>query len=363
MTHKTLMQKAIELAKRGANTTTPNPNVGCVLVKDGQIIGEGFHRQAGQPHAEINALTHARENSFDVDGASAYVTLEPCSHVGKTPPCADALIQAGIAEVIIGSRDPNQQVSGRGVKKLREAGIRVSEGLLREQCDALNLGFFKCMITGMPWVTIKMGMTLDAKIATASGESQWITGPAARADVQKLRAKSCAIMTSSATVIADNPGLNVRLDEVLRQPKRVVVDSRLSVSPNAKLFGLDGEVLVYHSSKNIHHGKAKYISVGPDTNQKTNLRHVLKDLGTNQQCNSVLVEAGGRFAGALMQNNLVDEIIIYSAPILLGEGARPAFNFPALPTLTEAKRFTIYDCAIVGNDIKVVFRMTGIGEK
>lgn len=352
------MQRAIELAQRGQNTTTPNPNVGCVIVKDGHIIGEGFHRQAGQPHAEINALSHVIDNGYSSRGATAYVTLEPCSHYGRTPPCADALIEAGIAEVIIGSRDPNPQVSGRGVEKLRQAGIKVHEDILRRQCDELNGDFFKRMTTGLPWVTVKLGMTLDAKIATATGESQWITGEKSRADVQQLRAKSCAIMTGSATVIADNPGLNVRLPNATRQPKRVIVDSQLVVPETAKIFTLDGEVLRYtcHMKRsNPPLQKGKVIAV-PEKNHHADLTAVLKDLGENQHCNHILVEAGGRFAGALLTEDLVDELIIYTAPLLLGEGAKSAFNFPALSKLAEAKRFAVHDSHIIGNDIKTVFR-------
>ncbi len=355
------MLRAIELAKRGQNTTTPNPNVGCVIVKDEQIIGEGFHETAGKPHAEINALKSVKDKGYSPRGMTVYVTLEPCSHHGRTPPCADALIEAGVVKVIVGSRDPNPQVSGRGVAKLRQAGITVIEDVLREQCDDLNHGFFKRMTTGMPWVTIKLGMSLDAKIATKTGESQWITGEQARADVQKLRAKSCAIMTSSATVIADNPSLNVRLEHIIRQPKRVIVDSQLSVLstlPQAKVFQLDGEVLVYTCqdySPLPPKETIKYIRV-PSNNNHASLTVILKDLGENQQCNNVLIEAGGKFAGALLAENLVDELVIYTAPILLGEGAKPAFNFSSVTELSEAKRFVVSDCQVLGKDIKSIFR-------
>ncbi len=348
--HFPLMRRAIELAQRGQNTTTPNPYVGCVLVKNGQIIGEGFHQRAGLAHAEIEALNDAKKNGHTARGATVYVTLEPCSHVGKTPPCADALIAADVAEVIIGSHDPNPQVSGQGVAKLRQAGIAVTEGVLREQCDALNRSFFKRMTTGMPWVTVKLGMSLDAKIATAGGESQWITGEAARADVQQLRAKSCAVMTSSATVIADNPSLNVRLPNTVRQPKRVIVDSQLCVSRKSRIFGLSGETLVYTCIDN-----ANAITV-PEKDGHADLTAVLKDLGSKQHCNHVLVEAGGRFAGALIGQGLVDELIVYSAPKLLGDGAKPAFAMPAVAALAKAPTFYLDDCAIIGGDLKVTYR-------
>ncbi len=348
--HFPFMQRAIELAQRGQNTTTPNPNVGCVLVKNGQIIGEGFHKKAGQAHAEIEALNDAKHHGHAVRGATVYVTLEPCSHVGKTPPCADALIAAGVAEVIIGSHDPNPQVSGQGVAKLRQAGIVVTEGVLRQQCDALNRGFFKRMSTGMPWVTVKLGMSLDAKIATAGGESQWITGEAARADVQQLRAKSCAVMTSSATVITDNPSLNVRLPDTVRQPKRVIVDSQLRVSRKSCIFGLSGETLVYTCIDN-----PDAITV-PKKDGHADLTAVLKDLGSEQHCNHVLVEAGGRFAGALIGQGLVDELIVYSAPKLLGDGAKPAFAMPAVAALAKAPSFYLDNCAIIGSDLKITYR-------
>lgn len=388
MTRETLMQHAIALARRGQNTTTPNPSVGCVVVKDGHMIGEGFTSPAGGNHAEINALEKVNNNGFSAVGASVYVTLEPCSHYGRTPPCADALIAAGIAEIIIGSRDPNPQVSGRGVKKLRASGIVVIEDLLRKQCDELYTGFFKRITTGMPWVTVKLGMTLDAKVATASGESQWITSEPSRADVQQLRAQSCAIMTSSATVIADNPSLNVRLPNITRQPKRVVVDSQLTVPRTAKIFNLDGSVLVYALNSAVMTSKKQAWQVSPPQHCKTmgtnmpneendgvttlhndayligvteknnhaDLTVVLKDLGSNQHCNHVLVEAGGNFVGALLEEDLVDELVVYTAPILLGDQGKPAFAFPSVSTLDAAPRFTVVNCCQTGSDIKWVMR-------
>ncbi len=355
MSREHFMQRAIELAQHGRQTTTPNPNVGCVIVKNEKIIGEGFHERAGQPHAEINALHNAQKNGCDVTGATAYVTLEPCSHFGKTPPCADALIDAGISEVIIGSDDPNPHVAGRGIQKLRDAGIIVIKHALKKQCDELNLGFFKRMTTSMPWVSVKLGMSLDAKIATASGESQWITGAQSRADVQQLRAQTCAIMTSSATVIADNPSLNVRLENAIRQPKRVIVDSQLSVSADARIFSTEGEVIVYSTQTSPQKTHAQHMCV-PEKNNHADLQYILRDLGTNQECNRVLVEAGGRFVGALLSENLVDELIIYTAPTLLGEGARPAFNFPAVEQLIDAQRFLCHASERIGNDIKTMYR-------
>lgn len=346
-----LMQHAIEQAKKCLTITTPNPSVGCVIVKGGQVIGEGFTSPTGGHHAEINALEAVKKNGFSPAGATVYVTLEPCAHYGKTPPCANALVNAGVAEVIIGSRDPNPQVSGRGVKKLRDAGIAVTEDVLREQCDELNLGFFKRMTMGLPRVTVKLGMSLDAKVATASGESQWITGEAARADVQQLRARACAVMTSSATVITDNPSLNVRLAGATRQPKRVIIDSYLTVSPKAKTFGLAGEVLIYTASSPPTSGREKYIQV-PEKNGHADLIDVLRDLGTNQQCNNILVEAGGRFVAALVADDLVDEWVIYQAPILLGEGAKPAFALSAVSLLNDAPRYQLQQCEQIGTDIK-----------
>ncbi len=356
MNHNTYMQRAIDLAKQGLNTTTPNPRVGCVIVKDGQVIGEGYHQRAGHGHAEVNALQNARNNGYTLQGASVYVTLEPCSHYGRTPPCAEALIDAGIAEVFIGSRDPNPQVSGRGVAKLRAAGIQVTEDLLHQHCDELNLGFFKRMTQGLPRVSVKLGMSLDAKIATAAGESQWITGEKARQDVQHHRARACAVMTSSATVIADNPSLNVRLANATRQPKRIIVDSHRRVSPRAQVFSLEGQTWVYHCLSERENTSAEREIFVPEKEGHADLHAVLIDLATRQQCNEVLVEAGGRFAGALLQADLVDELIIYTAPMLLGEGARPAFGFPAVEKLANAKRFYLHDCAIIGDDLKVTYR-------
>ncbi|PID63826.1 MAG: riboflavin biosynthesis protein RibD [Gammaproteobacteria bacterium] len=360
--HTDFMRRAIALAQQGLNTTTPNPRVGCVLVKAGQTIGEGYHQQAGQPHAEVNALQNAKDNGHSPTGATAYVTLEPCSHHGRTPPCAEALIAAGVAEVVIGSSDPNPEVSGRGVEMLRQAGIAVTESVLREACDELNLGFFKRMTTGLPWVTVKLGMSLDAKIATASGESQWITGSEARQDVQYLRARMCAVMTSSATVIADNPSLNVRLDNISRQPKRVVVDSQLSISPQSQLFALQGETLIYtcepaaSQSHFLAQNSRPSIKSVPENNGHADLTAVLQDLAQHQACNDVLVEAGGRFAGALLASDCVDELVIYTAPMLLGQGARPAFDFAAVAALADAKRFVLRDSSTIGNDLKAVYR-------
>lgn len=354
--HEQYMRRAMALANKGLYTTTPNPRVGCVIVKDNVIVGEGYHEKAGQPHAEVYALAMAGDKA---KGATVYVTLEPCSHYGRTPPCADALIAAGIAAVMVGSRDPNPQVSGRGVAKLRDAGVTVTTDFLREDCDSLNRGFLKRMTTGLPYVRVKMGMTLDAKIATASGESQWITGEAARADVQHLRAQSCAVMSSSATVIADNPSLNVRLDNVVRQPKRVIIDTHLSVPAHAKLFDLVGDILIYHCQTQANptefNDSTTYVAV-PEKASHVDLAAVLQDLG-DKQCNEVLVEAGGVLAAALLAHHLVDELIIYQAPMLLGHTARPAFAVPSVEQLAQAQRFTVADCRIIGNDVKTVYML------
>lgn len=356
MPYQYYMQRAIELAKRGLYSTAPNPRVGCVIVNDNHILGEGFHERTGLPHAEINALNDVAENGHSAKNATAYVTLEPCSHYGRTPPCADALIAAEVAHVVIGSRDPNPQVRGRGIAKLRQAGIKVTTEVLSAECDALNVGFLKRMTTGLPYVRIKLGMSLDAKIATASGKSQWITGDAARADVQHLRAQSCVVMTSSSTVMADNPSLNVRLANVVRQPKRVIVDSQLRVPAEAKIFALPGEVLIYHCSDGAClQQRAETVTV-PEKKGHADLQAILRDLGKNHQCNEVLVEAGGRFAAALIVADLVDELIIYQAPMLLGHHAKPAFALPGIDKISEAWRFSITDCAIIGDDMKWIMR-------
>ena len=368
------MSRAIQLANKGQYTTHPNPRVGCVIVKGDQIIGEGFHMVAGEPHAEINALNSIKNTT--VESATAYVTLEPCSHTGKTPPCANALIKAKVARVVIAMQDPNPQVSGKGIKKLEEAGIKVTVGVLEEQARNLNLGFIKRMEQGLPWVRLKMAMSLDGRTAMASGESQWITGADARRDVQRLRSQSDVILTGRGTVSADNPSLNVRTsadelglsDELfnrIKQPTRVVLDSRLRLSPKAKLFSVkgSGDVLIYTCSNDedianqlTNNKNTKIKVLDKNSNNQIPLKVVLAELA-DQEFNQVHVEAGATLCGALIEEGLVDEIILYMAPTLMGSNARGLFNLPALEKMKDKIGVSIQEVRSVGDDIRLTLRI------
>jgi len=353
------MARALELARRGRFTTMPNPNVGCVIVNAGEVVGEGFHYQAGEPHAEVHALRMAGDKAR---GATAYVTLEPCSHHGRTPPCCDALIAAGVNRVVVAMQDPNPQVAGRGLYRLQQAGIEVSHGLMSHEAERLNRGFLKRMRTGFPYVQLKLGASLDGRTAMASGESKWITSAASRQDVQRLRAQSAAILSSSATVLADDPLLTVRWDEVsesaigsgqlpTRQPTRIIVDSHNRVTPEHRLIQQGGETWL-----------ARCEADGQDwpqnVRQLTIARHnghldlvvLMMQLGRSQ-INSVWVEAGETLSGALLQAGLVDELIVYVAPKLLGSGARGLCALPGLEKLSDAPEFIFRDVRQVGPDL------------
>lgn len=334
------MTLAIEEAKKGELTTRPNPAVGCVLVKDGGIIGKGFHPRAGMPHAEVFALRDTLSSGHEVRGATAYVTLEPCSHTGRTPPCADALIDAGVKKVVVACLDANPKVAGRGIKRLQEAGIEVVIGLCQEQAHELNRGFLKAMATGMPYVRLKMACSLDGKIAMASGESKWITGGQAREDVQRWRAKSSALVTGSGTILADDPALSVRssrlglpVDQLL-QPKIVVVDRshRLDTSSHYQVFDRP-DTLIW----------------------RDDLPTLLKALVVDYQCYDVLVEAGSVLSGAFIQTDLVDELIIYQAPCILGASAQSMFDLN-LQHLSDQRRFQLVDSSRVGQDQRMILR-------
>lgn len=331
------MNLAIEEAKKGLYTTRPNPAVGCIIVKNGLIIGSGYHPESGQPHAEVFAL---RDSTQSVVGATAYVTLEPCSHTGKTPPCAEALISSGVSRVVIAGLDPNPKVAGKGVGMLLEAGIRVTVGVCIEQAEQLNLGFLKSMRHKMPYVRLKIASSLDGKTAMASGESKWITGPAAREDVQKLRALSGAIITGSQTVIEDNPSLNVRSNQLgvpvdkVPQPRIVVLDRRQRLN------------------------KAQYkVFETPDTLlwTESNLTDLLHRLVTKYQIYDVLVEAGSQVSGSFIEAGLVDELIVYQAPCVLGHSAKPMLSVN-IENLSCQHRFQLIDCAQVGTDLKLVYK-------
>ncbi len=354
-----MMARAIELARRGEYTTMPNPRVGCVLCRDGEIIGEGWHQRAGGPHAEVHALTAAGDKAT---GATAYVTLEPCSHHGRTPPCADALIAAGVSRVVYGMIDPNPQVAGAGIHRLQQAGIEVDGPLLQEQAQALNPGFSKRQREGLPRVTLKLAMSLDGRTAMASGESQWITGAAARSDVQRLRARSCAIVTGIETVLADNPSMTVRADELglensvevaSRQPLRVIVDSKLRIPPEATI--LQGELVLLATAKAATAltklPNAEIVPL-PGSDGRVDLTALLAELA-RRQCNDVLIESGAVLAGAFLRQKLVDEMVYYVAPALLGSDARPLLQLP-LQTMAEKIQLNTVDLRAVGNDWRII---------
>ncbi|MCQ8879104.1 bifunctional diaminohydroxyphosphoribosylaminopyrimidine deaminase/5-amino-6-(5-phosphoribosylamino)uracil reductase RibD [Pseudoalteromonas shioyasakiensis] len=355
------MSRAIELAKRGRFTTTPNPNVGCVLVKDGEIVGEGFHQLAGQGHAEVNALAMAGEQA---KGAIAYVTLEPCSHFGRTPPCAEGLKNAGVRKVIAAMVDPNPQVAGKGLAILADAGIEVASGLLEPQARLLNRGFLKRMERELPFVTCKMAASLDGKTALQNGQSKWITSTKARQDVQLFRAQSCAILTGADTVLVDDAKLNVRQNELpqklpttlpLRQPIRVIVDSQNRLTPDLALFSIEGEIIILTTKLDKSKQWPHYVKhiVVPEKEQKVDLLAALKLLA-QQQINSIWLEAGATLAGAMTEQNLIDEFVIYLAPKLLGNDAKSLLNFATLTSMQDTVNLAIKECACVGEDIRII---------
>lgn len=366
MTDARYMARALELARRGRFTTTPNPNVGCVIVRDGTIVGEGWHQRAGEPHAEVHALRMAGEQAR---GATAYVTLEPCSHHGRTPPCCDALIAAGVSRVVAAMQDPNPQVAGRGLWRLQQAGIEVSHGLMMAEAEALNRGFLKRMRTGFPWIQLKLGASLDGRTAMASGESKWITSAAARRDVQQFRAQSSAILTSSATVLADDPSLTVRVDELsdsvrrqldtqtLRQPVRVVVDSQQRVTPQHRLIHQPGESWLMRTAPDDAAWPEGVTQIAvPPRGEQLDLVAMMMLLG-QRQINSVWVEAGAGLAGALIQAGLVDELIVYIAPVLLGDAGRGLCTLPGLEVLSAAPRLDFRDVRKVGDDLRLTLTL------
>lgn len=359
------MQLAIELAKQGRFTTTPNPNVGCVLVKNGEIIGKGFHFKAGQPHAEVMALREAGENA---KGATAYVTLEPCAHFGRTPPCALGLINAGVSKVIAAMKDPNPQVAGKGLAMLAEAGIETAVGLLEQDAELLNKGFLHRMRTGRPFVQLKLAMSLDGRTAMANGESKWITGEESRSDVQQERATSSAILSTSATVLTDDPCLNVRWEQLplavqqtyarenLRQPVRVILDFQHKIQPSRHLFSLASPIwLVSDKPRDLADFPdfVEQLLIKTDENQ-TALSTLMKALG-ERQINSLWVEAGATLAGSLIEENLADELILYIAPKLLGDQARGLCKLPQLKQLNAAPQWALQSVSQVGEDLKTVY--------
>ena len=358
----TFMAQALRLAERGLNTTTPNPRVGCVLVKEGEIIGEGWHEKAGEPHAEINALRKVGAGET-AQGAIAYVTLEPCSHHGRTPPCAAALIAAGVTRVVAAMRDPNPLVAGQGLARLAAAGIATDSGLLETEARELNIGFVSRMTRGRPWLRLKVAMSLDGKTALHNGISQWITGSEARRDGHAWRARSCAMLTGIGTVREDNPRLTVRDVQTTRQPLRVVVDSRLEISLDAAIFE-GGNCLIACAIENPEKAAqlralGADIVVLPNANGKVDLPALLQELG-RRGINEVMAEAGLKLNGSLLRENCVDELLIYQAPLLLGDPARGMADFGELNILAETKRLTIIDRRMIGEDQSILARLKNI---
>lgn len=350
------MARAIQLAKHGIYTSEPNPRVGCVLVRDGQVVGEGWHQKAGEAHAEIHALNCAGEQAF---GATAYVTLEPCSHHGKTPPCSQALIDAGVARVVAAIQDPNPQVAGTGLKQLQEAGITVEVGLLQCEAEALNPGFNKRMRTGRPYVRSKLAMSLDGRTAMASGESKWITTDAARADVHGLRARSSAILTGAGTVLADDPSLNVRMDgfDDSHQPIRVVLDPYLSTPTDAKMLSLPGRTIIL-TIADEEGAMADLIKAGAEVvcmqgNGDAIDLHAVMDYLAELEVNEVLLETGATLSGAMLKLGLVDEMVIYMAPHIMGNQARGLFNLPGLEQMSQRIELDMMDIRAVGKDWRI----------
>ena len=348
------MARALVLAQRGLYTTDPNPRVGCLLVKDGRVVGEGWHQRAGEPHAEVNALQHAGDAAR---GATAYVSLEPCCHQGRTPPCSQALIEAGVASVIAAMPDPNPRVAGQGFAVLERAGIRVDIGLLRAQAERLNPGFVARMTRARPYVRVKLAASLDGRTALAHGASKWITGEPARADVQRLRARSSAILTGIGTVLADDPALTVRDFDIGRQPLRVVVDGQLRMPPAARMLRLPGKTLVVTAGGDsaavqaLRVAGAEVVTL-PDGQASVDLDALLRELA-RREVNELLVEAGATLCGALLKRGLVDELIVYLAPHLLGDSARAMFNFAALTDMAGRIALEVLDMRAIGKDWRI----------
>jgi diaminohydroxyphosphoribosylaminopyrimidine deaminase/5-amino-6-(5-phosphoribosylamino)uracil reductase len=353
------MARALQLARRGLYCTSPNPRVGCVMVRDGRVIGEGWHEGAGLPHAEAVALSAIVGAGDAAKGATAYVTLEPCSHFGRTPPCAEALIDAGVARVVAAMQDPNPLVAGRGLAKLTAAGMDVTVGLLAGEANELNIGFVSRMTRGRPWLRLKVAASLDGKTALNNGVSQWITGPDARRDAHAWRARSCAVLTGIGTVKDDNPRLTVREVQTTRQPLRVVIDSRLEMPPDAAV--LDGGNVLIAAARDNERGAAlrvrgAEIVLLPNAQGKVDLPGLLRELG-RRGINEVLAEAGARLNGSLLREGCVDELLIYQAPILIGDAARGMFGLAELADLAGVMRLNIIERRAVGADFRIRARL------
>ncbi len=358
------MAQAVRLARQGIYSTHPNPNVGCVIVAQGAVVGSGWHRRAGEPHAEIHALGEAGGKARDAD---VYLTLEPCSHHGRTPPCADALVDAGVRRVVVAMQDPNPRVAGQGLERLRAAGIQVETGLLEDQARAMNPGFVSRMQRGRPWLRVKLASSLDARTAMASGESKWITGDAARRDVQRLRARSSAIMTGIGTVLADDPSMNVRLEaqqlkgvEPVRQPLRVVMDTQLAMPVQAKMLSLPGDTLLVTGVQDHDYWQALQQAgaevVAIDVGQGQLDPEAVLKLLAERDINEVLLECGPTLAGSFLAAKLVDELVLYIAPHLMGDSARGLFHLPGLQRMRDRIALEWLDVRQVGDALRVTAR-------
>ncbi|OFZ99583.1 MAG: riboflavin biosynthesis protein RibD [Betaproteobacteria bacterium RIFCSPLOWO2_02_FULL_62_17] len=356
-TDREFMARALALAARGLYSTSPNPRVGCVVVRDGEVVGEGWHEAAGRPHAEVNALQQAGARAR---GATAYVTLEPCNHHGRTPPCAEALIAAGVARVVAAMRDPNPLVSGQGFARLAQAGIQIDQGLLESEARELNIGFVSRMTRGRPWVRMKIAASLDGRTALANGQSQWITSQAARDDGHHWRARACALLTGIGTLREDDPQLNVRAVPTPRQPLKVLVDSRLEAASHARLFQ-SGKVLVFAGGLHPRNSAAlaargAEIVVLPNADGKVELPRMLEELA-RRGVNEVHVEAGSKLNGSLLREGCVDELLIYLAPLLIGDTGQGMFHLPELARLSGARRLAIAELMPIGDDVRIRARL------
>lgn len=357
------MSLALTWAEKALYITTPNPRVGCVIVSaQGVLLGAGHTQPAGQAHAEIMALEDAKQQGHAVAGATAYVTLEPCSHQGHTGPCCDALIQAGLARVVVAVQDPNPQVSGNGIARLRQAGIQVDLGVLEDKARSLNLGFFKRMTQGVPWIRLKVAASLDGQTALANGVSQWITSSAARQDGHAWRARACAVLTGIGTVLEDDPQLNVRDVDTPRQPTLVIVDSKLETPLNAELWQTQREVWIYCAQEDADRkaaleAKGAYVICLPNAQGKVDLLAMQKDLG-QRNINEVHIEAGFKLNGSLLAAGVVDELLVYLAPLLIGQGLGMA-NLGAFETLSQALKLDIQNVTPIGDDIRLIAHIKG----
>lgn len=347
------MTQALRIAEQGVYTTMPNPRVGCIIVKDGQVVGQGAHLKAGTPHAEVHAINQAKHHA---KGATAYVTLEPCSHQGRTPPCAQALIDAGVSKVLVSMQDPNPLVAGQGIQLLQSCGVQVEVGLLQAQAESLNPGFIKRMTDQRPLVRCKIAASLDGRTALKNGESQWITGEAARADVQRWRARACAMLTGIGTVLGDDPNLTVRAMDIGRQPMTIVVDSHLRIPLDAKVLQ-NPAVLIAHASNN--HERIKQLTSQavkliylPNDKNKVCLTSLMTHLAT-LELNEVMVEGGEGLNGALLADQLVDELLLYYAPKLMGSDAKGMFGIPALQAMQDVVSFDMIDIRLLGQDVRI----------